>query len=289
MVSGIAYQNKDIEFKILSEAFRERSFQAYGLDLPRIREVLPTNLPAVSANELRMDSLFLLEDGTYALVDYESENREENRIKYVNYIARIAERFYREHGRVPVIRMIVIYTGDVEKAEHIFEMGCMTLTMEQVFVANFPTEKIYKSVEQKLEHDERLTEQEMMQMLLLPLSEKGKEKQKRVKQIIGLAKRVKDEAEQKFILSGLLVSSDKFICREDAEAIRREICMTKVGRLLFEEGIEQGMERGIEALILDNLEEHVPEEQVIRKLQRHFHLDETAARAYFERFALEKQ
>ena len=50
MAEGIAYQNKDIEFKILSEAYRERSFEAYGLKLPRIREVRPTDLPAVSAN-----------------------------------------------------------------------------------------------------------------------------------------------------------------------------------------------------------------------------------------------
>ncbi len=42
MAQEIAYQNKDIEFKILSETFKERSFAAYGLDLPRIREVLPT-------------------------------------------------------------------------------------------------------------------------------------------------------------------------------------------------------------------------------------------------------
>lgn len=85
MAEGIAYQNKDIEFKILSEAYRERSFEAYGLKLPRIREVRPTDLPAVSANEMRMDNLFLLEDGTYALVDYESADKEQDRIKYMNY------------------------------------------------------------------------------------------------------------------------------------------------------------------------------------------------------------
>jgi len=60
MSEGIAYQNKDIEFKVLSEVFKEKSFAAYGLDLPKIKEVLPTNLPMVSVNELRMDNLFLL-------------------------------------------------------------------------------------------------------------------------------------------------------------------------------------------------------------------------------------
>ena len=37
MPEGIAYQNKDIEFKLLNETFKEKSFEAYGLDLPRIK------------------------------------------------------------------------------------------------------------------------------------------------------------------------------------------------------------------------------------------------------------
>lgn len=59
MAKGIAYQNKDVLFKILSETYKEKSFRAYGLYLPKIKEVLPTNLPTVSADEKRMDNLFL--------------------------------------------------------------------------------------------------------------------------------------------------------------------------------------------------------------------------------------
>ena len=81
MSDGIAYQNKDIEFKLISETFKEKSFEAYGLNLPKIKAVLPTNLPKVSANEKRMDHLFLLEDDTVAIVDYEAEDKLANRVK----------------------------------------------------------------------------------------------------------------------------------------------------------------------------------------------------------------
>lgn len=73
MPEGIAYQNKDILFKILGQTYREKSFAAYGIDLPPIRELLPTTLLKISANERDIDNLFLLEDGTYAIVDYEAE------------------------------------------------------------------------------------------------------------------------------------------------------------------------------------------------------------------------
>ena len=71
MSEGVAYQNKDILFKVLAQTYKEKSFAAYGIHLPPIRELLPTNLPKISANEKDIDNLFLLEDGTYAIVDYE--------------------------------------------------------------------------------------------------------------------------------------------------------------------------------------------------------------------------
>ena len=75
----IAYQNKDIASKILSEQFRGKSFSVYGIDLPEIEDIRPTNLPAVEADELRLDNLFLLADCSYVFVDYESEYREKNK------------------------------------------------------------------------------------------------------------------------------------------------------------------------------------------------------------------
>jgi hypothetical protein len=44
---GVAYQNKDILLKILSKNYKDKTFSAYGLDLPPIKQLLPTNLPVL--------------------------------------------------------------------------------------------------------------------------------------------------------------------------------------------------------------------------------------------------
>ena len=248
MPEGIAYQNKDIEFKLLSETFKERSFEAYGLDLPRIKAVLPTNLPEITANEKHLDNLFQLEDDTIAIVDYESEDKLYNRVKYVNYIARIMERYYRDEGRIPNLRMIVIYTGDVGSAKASLEMGCFTLRMEQVFVSHLQGEEIYQKIKRKVENQEQLTEQELMRLIILPLAEKGKEnKQRRVEEIVELAKMMEDVRMQAFVITGVLVCSDKFVDREYAESIRRYLSMTKVFQILEEEKREAIAQAGEEA------------------------------------------
>lgn len=236
MSEGIAYQNKDIEFKLMSETYKEKSFEAYGLNIPKIKEVLPTNLPAVSANEMRIDNIFLLEDDTVAIVDYESEDKVSNRVKYINYIGRIMQRYVSQGMKIPKMRMIVIYTGDVETAKDTWEMPCLTLKMEQVFISKLPEMKIYQSIKEKLEKKDNLSDKELMQLIILPLAEKGKEaKQRMIERVVELAKQIGDETKQAFVITGILVSSDKFIDRDYAKAVRRYLSMTKVFQIMEEE------------------------------------------------------
>lgn len=236
MSEGIAYQNKDIEFKLMSETYKEKSFEAYGLKLPKIKEVLPTNLPAVSANEMRIDNIFLLEDDTVAIVDYESEDKASNRVKYINYIGRIMQRYDSQNKVIPKLRMIVIYTGDVDTAEDTWEMPCLTLKMEQVFISSLPDTEIYQSIKQKLDNNETLSDKELMQLIVLPLAKKGKEeKQRMIEKVVDLAKQIEDETTQTFVITGILVSSDKFIDRDYAKSVRRYLSMTKVFQILEEE------------------------------------------------------
>ena len=51
-----------------------------------------------------------------------------------------------------------------------------------------------------------------------------------------------------------------------------------------EAGEQIGIEQGIEAFILDNLEENIPKERIIEKLQKRFDLSQTKAEAYVKRY-----
>ena len=65
--------------------------------------------------------------------------------------------------------------------------------------------------------------------------------------------------------------------------------MTGLGQSIYEEGFEEGkeegMEQGIAALILDHIEEHIPRERSIQKLQKRFALTRGKAEKYYECFA----
>ena len=81
--TSVAWQNKDITSKILAQEFGGKSFAVYGIDIPAVERAEPTDLPAIEANELRMDNLLTLADGSLAIVDYESGYLAENKVKYL--------------------------------------------------------------------------------------------------------------------------------------------------------------------------------------------------------------
>jgi len=243
MSDGIAYQNKDVLFKVLSQNYENKSFEVFGLNLPKIKKVLPTNLPDVIAKELRADNIFLLEDDRILIVDYESAVKPENFIKYLGYIYAILKMYFKSENTVYNIDVLVIYTGDVEEAPDCLTINSLRLNITQIFLSKFDTDEIYTDLKRKVEAKEKLTDEDVMRFIILPLTEKAAErKQALIEKTISLAKDITDEKQQVFVVAGVLVAADKFIDKNYSIMVKGWISMTKVARLFEEEKIEYANE-----------------------------------------------
>jgi hypothetical protein len=235
LADGVAYQNKDIIFKILSENYRNKSLSVYGLDLPPIKEALPTNLPALKLDEKRADNIFLLENDTILILEYESSSDTKNLIKYGHYSFRVAEAYYTDKIRKAVI--VVIYTGDIQSAADYLDLGCMQLKIRQVFLSAFDGDKMYAELEKKVKANEPLSDEDVMRFIILPLTAK-RDKQPLIETAVSLAKEISDETNQSFIIAGILSVTDKFIDKDYSNKLKGWLKMTKVGRLFEEEKLE---------------------------------------------------
>ena len=132
--------------------------------------MLLTSLPAVKANELRLDNLFELADGSVAIVDYESVYDEEDKVKYLNYLTGIVNRYLKEKKNCPLLRVIVIYTGDIrrEQVSAEYEIGAIRMTIETAFLSELDSEEIFQRLKRKVEQKERLDDEELMEFIILP-------------------------------------------------------------------------------------------------------------------------
>ena len=246
LADGIAHQNKDIIFKILSENYKNKSLSVYGLNLPPIKEALPTNLPAVQLDEKRADNIFLLENDTILILEYESSNDAKNLIKYGHYAFRVTEAYY--DGKINKVEIVVIYTGDIESAADSLDLGCMQLKIQQVFLSAFDGDSIYAELERKIRANEPLSDEDVMRFIILPLTAKD-DKQRLIETTVSLAKEVGDEYKQNFIIAGILSATDKFIDRNYSNKLKEWLKMTKVGRLFEEEKLEAINEKLQERMI----------------------------------------
>lgn len=72
---AIAYNNTDITFKALTEAFRDKVLDFYGLKLGRVKSIERADLPQIVVEERKMDFLFLMEDDSYLHLEFQTTVR----------------------------------------------------------------------------------------------------------------------------------------------------------------------------------------------------------------------
>ena len=118
-MGDIAYQNKDIALKYFGDALKNKKLTVYGLPHIKIKDSRPTNLPAIEANELRIDNLFILEDDSYALIDYESTFGSSGHHKICKLHSQDLETFY-QTGKRPEIRKRQKKAADHPSDHYIF-------------------------------------------------------------------------------------------------------------------------------------------------------------------------
>lgn len=236
MKTKITYHAKDVLFKSLSEVYKDQALTSYGLDFPKIVRMLPNEFPQVKVDEKKADSVFLLEDDSVLLLEYESNNRiKENFIKYGEYIIRIINRYYRESREIKTVNMAVIYASDIVEAENKISFGSLSIGVQSVFMKNFDGELALRNIHDKIKSGEELTNEEIIRLILLPLMKSKKKRQEIIEESMDLAKNIKDGKKQLAVIAGLLTVTDKFIDEEYAKNIREWLRMTKVEKIYEEE------------------------------------------------------
>ena len=238
MSEGIAYQNKDIISKVFMESFGSKSLDVYGLHVPKVIRLLPTNLPAIEANEWRIDNLLELADGSVAILDYESDYSEEDKAKYLNYMARIYRKLVADGEGDRAIRMLVIYTADVKPSDVVLSVTKpgFSINVEAAFLSELDSDAIHVRLSDRIARGEMLTDEELMELIILPLAYRTREKkQEMIKAAIDMAKQVTDEKQSTFLVAGIVVFSDKVIDADTREKAKEWMKMTQIGRMFEQE------------------------------------------------------
>lgn len=144
--------------------------------------------------------------------------------------------------------------------------------IECAFLSELDSEGISGRLKKKVENNERLDDEELMEFIILPLSYRTKEeKQDKIRETVELATKIQDREQQLFTLAGILAFTDKLIDREAASKIRRVIEMTQVAQI-FEEEKQQAIKKEKQQAI-----QNTSRQIVIRMIKKDYSSEEIAA------------
>lgn len=233
----IAHNNRDLVGKILSDTFREKSFAVYGLALPPVKECLLTEFAEVKVTGRTADRLFLLEDGSYALIDFESKYLLRNKVKYLRYITRVLDQYLGGKKEKEFrLRFIVIYMGNVKSAPSDFTTDCLSIRTEQAFLSHIDGDAEYQRILDRINSGAPLSDEDLMLLIILPLTYSQRKKQvSMIDKTTDIAAAIKEDEKRSFVLAGICIAADAFINKTQANRIGGLLKMTKVGRMIMKE------------------------------------------------------
>lgn len=277
-------QVEDRVLKIAAQFFG-KDLLPYIVVKGRIGHVAPTEHVHLEMRKMEEDFNFFMEDGSWRHLEFESDSitvRDLRRFReYEAYIGMIYD--------VPVITT-VLCTSDVRILRRELVNGDSIYRVEIVRIKDKTAESVFKKLENRITKGKKLRRRDVFPILLSPLLSGKMDMCERIIRGMGILQRSEldvREDEIKRMQSVLYALAVKFLKHEELENVKERIGMTVLGQMICEDALGKGIEKGIEALVLDNLEEGKSRERIVGKLIKRFSLKEHEANAYYEKYAAE--
>ena len=242
-----------------------------------IRGVAPTEQVRLEIKDFQEDFNFWMAKGYIYHLEFESDEIVlEDMRRFRCYEAVLSYNYGAE------VITCVVCTGRKGKVTDRIKEGINVYRVRLLWLRDGDADQVLREAEER-QAAGVLDRQSLVQLLLTPLMSGEMTRKERIlkslKMIRGEREAV-DEAEKRQMESVLYALAMKFLTKEELEEVWEVFRMTVLGEIL----VEHGKEIGIEAFILDNLEENIPRDRIIDKLVRRFSLTRESAESYFHKF-----
>lgn len=126
--------------------------------------------------------------------------------------------------------------------------GINLYRVQTVRLKNWNADEIIASLEEK-QQSEILTREELLRLILTPLMGGNMPQSERIRRSFHLLREERQSRECRDLLqmqAVLYAFSEKFLDAEELQRVKEEIHMTRLGQMIFEDGVQEGREQGLE-------------------------------------------
>ena len=187
-----------------------------------------------------MDTLLLLEDDSYEHFEFQSSYSEDDLARFAMYDLQVYHRDKRK------IQTIIIYSSDVRKIDNNLHIGSLVYTPINIMMYNYDGNAVYKTLETKLKSGNDITDNDMLNLIFLPLmkwEKKGLSRVALTKQSIKMAQTIPDRRKRDICTAAAFMFSQKYLNETDLNQILEVLKMTDLATMLIEDAVNENTKK----------------------------------------------
>ena len=259
------WHSEDLALKTAAQYFGAELMPLLGIE-GTAEYIAPTETVKLEARHFYQDFNYAMNEKSWIHFEFESDHiTGEDLKRFREYEAATS----RAHN-VDVVTYCIC-SANVRNPRYQLHTGINVYRIRIIRLKGRDSDLLFKAVEEKRASGQALTKAELVPLLLTPLMSgrmKIKERIIRSLKILYMARDCITPLEMEKMQAVLYTFADKFLNKDELDNVKEVITMTTLGRMIFNDGVE----KGIRAMVLDNLEEDVCDERICEKLQKHFSL-----------------
>ncbi len=256
-----APQYEDAVMKTMAQFFADELLPYFGIE-GKVAGIAPTELVQVEVRKKYQDMNLVMEDGSWKHFEFQSCNGGIKDLK--RFRSYEADTSYQYNVSVTTY---VLYSGDIHKPMTEFSEGVNTYRVVPITLADMDGDALLNKLKVKNNTGAVLEGSDLISLALCPLmggKMKTSEKIKSAYEILYQASMLNAEEKDK-IEAVLYAMAEKFLESVDMEEIKEMVRMTRLGQMLLEEGMEEGMKQE-KIQNAKNLLDILPEEVIAERL-----------------------
>ncbi|WBW95231.1 DUF4351 domain-containing protein [Oceanirhabdus sp. W0125-5] len=230
-------KTEDAIFKRSMEIFKEGALSFFGIE-EKITSPANIEIKNIDIKTSSMDYLFNTEDGNYLHFEFQSTSKTEDIARFMYYDATL---YYRDRKR---IKTIVVYSAEIDKTITNLSCGSINYQVEAFYMSNIDGDEKYNNLKNKLERGEKLDKKDIVTLTFIPIMKSKKSKASRAIESLDLAKTIKDDKIRTDCITLIYALFEKFADSELKKRFREVFTMTEIGKMIYEDGVKAGEDRG---------------------------------------------
>jgi len=248
----MAYNNErtnyeDAIMKMAWDTFAKEGRKLFGLT-KKVKGPAKTELVFLDLSFLNLDYTYHMEDDS--IEHYEFQTTNNNRADLIRF--RAYESILSHQTGKPVITY-VIYSSGIKNPNSVLEIGINTYRVIPLTLANIDGDAKRNEILAKVAKGKTLTDEDALNVMFLPLTGGKRPVKQKVLDSIQLAKHFNEGVTVNLEAMAYALAV-KFLDENDLNSIKEEIRMTALGKMLIEDGKQEGKIEGLEEAAISLLD-----------------------------------